>query len=89
MIMQQSSDNHLIYTTSRLLGPLFYLNLGGKPTVVIGNHKVAVDLLEKRGSIYSNRPANIVATQIMTHGLAFAFAPLDNSWRRMRKASHE
>ncbi|GJJ12682.1 hypothetical protein Clacol_006926 [Clathrus columnatus] len=75
-----------------LIGNLFQL-LGvqrrGKPAIVIGSHKVALDLFEKRGSIYSERPRCIVANEIMTRNLVFAFAPHDNSWRRMRRASHE
>lgn len=75
---------------SHPLGPLFYLNLGGKPAVVIGSHEVAEDLLEIRGNIYSDQPANIVVAQIMTRGLIYAFvSPHGSSWRRMRKASHE
>ncbi|GJJ12687.1 hypothetical protein Clacol_006931 [Clathrus columnatus] len=71
------------------IGAFFFLNIGGKPAIVIGNHKVAIDLLEKRGNIYSDRPTNIVAHEIMTRGLVYGFAPHDNSWRRLRRASHE
>lgn len=69
-------------------GSLFSLRVGGKPVIVIGNHKVAMDLLEKRASIYSDRPTSVVP-EIMSGGLAFAFLPRNHTWRRMRKASHE
>ncbi|GJJ11876.1 hypothetical protein Clacol_006114 [Clathrus columnatus] len=70
-------------------GPFFFLNVGGKPAIVIGSHKVATDLLEKRGGIYSGRPRYIVADETMTGGLVFAFRPYADSCRRMRRASHE
>jgi cytochrome P450 len=35
-----------------------YLNIFGRPLVIINSHKVAVDLLEKRSRIYSGRPVS-------------------------------
>ncbi|KAG9027414.1 hypothetical protein FRB95_007782 [Tulasnella sp. JGI-2019a] len=40
----------------RKYGPLTYLNIVGKPFLVINTQKAAVDLLEKKASIYSDRP---------------------------------
>lgn len=37
-------------------GPLVYLNFGGTDVVLIGNHEVAKDLLDKKANIYSSRP---------------------------------
>ncbi|KAI9451530.1 cytochrome P450 [Russula earlei] len=70
-------------------GDLIYLNVAGQPIVVLNSHKVAVDLLDRRSGIYSSRPRNIVASDIMTGGLVIAFAQYGDIWRRMRKASHE
>jgi cytochrome P450 len=36
-------------------GPLTYLNVMGRPILVLNSHDAAVDLLEKRGKIYSER----------------------------------
>ncbi|KXN81268.1 Fumitremorgin C synthase [Leucoagaricus sp. SymC.cos] len=36
----------------------------GKPTIVLSTPKAAIDLLEKRGSIYSSRPRNVFAGEI-------------------------
>jgi hypothetical protein len=33
-----------------------YLEVFGKPMVVLDTYEAAVDLLEKKGSIYSDRP---------------------------------
>lgn len=42
-------------------GPIVYLNVMGQPLVILNNHKVATELLEKRSHIYSDRPRFIVA----------------------------
>ncbi|KAI9511326.1 cytochrome P450 [Russula earlei] len=70
-------------------GELIYLNVAGQPIVVLNSHRVAVDLLDRRSGIYSDRPRSIVAGDIMTGGLIFALAQYGDTWRRMRKASHE
>ncbi|KAJ7310003.1 cytochrome P450 [Mycena albidolilacea] len=69
-------------------GPIFHINIAGQNTVVLGNHKVAADLLDRRSGIYSDRPRNTV-TRILTGDMVFAFAQVTPTWRRMRKASHE
>lgn len=37
-------------------GPLVYLNFGGTNVLLIGDHEVAKDLLDKKANIYSSRP---------------------------------
>ena len=41
------------------LGPLVYLTVGGQGILVLNTHKVAADLLDRRGHIYSDRPRMI------------------------------
>ncbi|KAH9983997.1 hypothetical protein BJV77DRAFT_1039925 [Russula vinacea] len=48
-------------------GDLTYLNAAGQPVVIINSRKVAVELLERRSGIYSDRPHNVVV-DIMSHG---------------------
>ena len=45
-------------------GPLVYLNVMGQPVLVINDHKTAVDLLEKRWSIYSDRYHSVMAMEL-------------------------
>ncbi|KAI9435066.1 cytochrome P450 [Lactarius indigo] len=70
-------------------GDVFYLNAAGQPIVVLNSQKVAADLLDRRAGIYSDRPRNIVAAQILCGGLALTFQNYGPLWRRMRKAVHE
>lgn len=39
-----------------LYGPLSYLNVLGQKIMIINDHRVALDLLEKRSGTYSDRP---------------------------------
>ena len=55
-------------------GDLIYLNAAGQSIVVINSQKVAVDLLDRRGAIYSDRPGNVIACDIMSRGLLIGFA---------------
>ena len=41
--------------------------------IILNSQKAAADLLDRRAGIYSDRPRNIVASDMMTGGL---FAPL-------------
>ena len=37
-------------------GPIVHLNFGGTSVILIGDHEIAKDLLDKKASIYSSRP---------------------------------
>jgi hypothetical protein len=52
-----------------------YLNAFGQPIIVINNLKVAFELLDRRGNIYSDRPHLIVANDILCGGLFTALMP--------------
>jgi aromatic ring hydroxylase len=77
-----------VFTSERLSGPIFQINIAGQNTIVLGNHEAAADLLDRRSRIYSDRPRNIV-TRILTGDMVFAFAQVTPIWRRMRRAAHE
>ncbi|VDB83460.1 unnamed protein product [Peniophora sp. CBMAI 1063] len=70
-------------------GDLIYLSAAGQPVIVVNTQKVATDLLDRRAGIYSDRPPNIVACDIMTNGLFLSLTRYSDLWRRMRKAGHE
>lgn len=54
-------------------GPIYSLNFLGKPAIVISNHQVAADLLDKRSAIYSDRPRLIMTGEVLSGKLFFAF----------------
>ncbi|KAF8489337.1 cytochrome P450 [Russula emetica] len=70
-------------------GDLIYLNVAGQPIVIINSAKIGVALLDRRAAIYSDRPRNIVTSDIMAGGLFFALSRYGDTYRRMRKAASE
>ena len=52
-----------------------YVSALGRGVLVINSQRVAVDLLEKRSNIYSDRPNFISAGDILTRNLDLAMTP--------------
>ncbi|PBK94425.1 cytochrome P450 [Armillaria gallica] len=73
----------------RKYGDLMYFNVAGQPLVFLNSQKVAADLLDRRAGKFSDRPRNIVASDILTGGNLVVFTRYGDVWRRMRKAAHE
>ncbi|THU81267.1 hypothetical protein K435DRAFT_693910, partial [Dendrothele bispora CBS 962.96] len=65
---------------------LFQLNMAGQPVLVLNSQKVVKDLLEKRSSIYSDRPKWLVLNE-MTGYMDLPLMRYGELWRRMRRAS--
>ncbi|EEB90484.1 hypothetical protein MPER_11305, partial [Moniliophthora perniciosa FA553] len=80
---------HTFTEWKKQYGDLVYINVAGQDIVIMNSHKVAADLLDRRGPIYSNRPRWIVASEILTGGLLVVFTQYNDVWRRMRRAGHE
>ncbi|KAF5374224.1 hypothetical protein D9758_004661 [Tetrapyrgos nigripes] len=74
-------------------GPIFSLNLAGQTVVVLNSHKVAADLLDRRSTMYSDRPRFIMAGEILGGNMLISFCGYGDLrvaiWRKMRKAAHE
>ncbi|KAG7451645.1 cytochrome P450 [Guyanagaster necrorhizus] len=87
-ILQLRGKQWLTFTElGKKYGDLMYFSIAGQPLVVINSLKVATDLFDR--AKFSDRPRNIVASDIMTGGMFVAFAHYGNAWRHMRKAAHE
>ncbi|KAI9059151.1 CyP450 monooxygenase [Trametes sanguinea] len=69
-------------------GELVYLNMVGQPMVILGTHEAAVDLLEKRSSIYSGRSQSTMASLTGWDWLMTTFT-YGSWWRRHRRALHQ
>ena len=55
-------------------GPLVCIELLGQNVLLLGSHQVAVDLLDRRSRIYSDRPRMIVASEILTGGMVIVLS---------------
>ncbi|KAH0835783.1 cytochrome P450 [Lanmaoa asiatica] len=89
-VFQITNNQWTTFTDLRKrFGDLIYLNIAGNHMVIISSQRIAADLLDRRAGIYSDRPRNIVASDIMTGGLLVGFIRYNDVWRRLRKAAHE
>lgn len=62
-------------------GEMMYISVLGKGLLIINSHRVAVDLLEKRSNISSNRPHYISAGDFLTKNLSFTLTPYGDLYR--------
>ncbi|CZR61304.1 related to cytochrome p450 [Phialocephala subalpina] len=76
------------FTWSKTFGPLFEINIAGKPHIILSTEKIANDLLRERGSLYSSREQLPMAVQLVSDNLRSLFLPYDSLWRRNRKLMH-
>ncbi|KAF9558962.1 cytochrome P450 [Agrocybe pediades] len=70
-------------------GPVFSLNLAGQPLVVLNSFKSAADLLDRRSSIYSDRPRLVMVQEVLCGNVFMILSRYGDQWRRMRRATHE
>ncbi|KAL4768641.1 cytochrome P450 [Aspergillus nidulans var. acristatus] len=78
----------LFHQWTKKYGPIIGLKFGPTNVVVLNNWRDVQELLEKRGHIYSSRPDNYIANELIckdhTHIL---FAPYGDGWKALRKAA--
>ncbi|VDB89774.1 unnamed protein product [Peniophora sp. CBMAI 1063] len=70
-------------------GDIVYLNVAGRPTVILNTQKAATTLLDRRSSNYSGRPRMIVANEIMCDNKFLVLEPFNDRFRQKRRAIHE
>ncbi|KAI0336742.1 CyP450 monooxygenase [Cubamyces sp. BRFM 1775] len=68
-------------------GDLVYLDAFGQPILILGTHEAAVDLLEKRSAIYSDRTASPIV-ELGGFDWVMVFIGYGPLWRRHRRAIH-
>jgi len=66
-------------------GPIISVKTGPGITIILGSHKVARDLLERRSSIYSSRPHLILLGDYIYGGYQTALLPYGQRWRLHRR----
>ncbi|KAI0028092.1 cytochrome P450 [Vararia minispora EC-137] len=69
---------------------IFSFSLQGRPVVgaFINTPKLAWELLEKRGEIYSSRPRLVIAHEILSGGLRGITSQYNDHWRAWRRVQH-
>lgn len=74
---------------SKIYGPIFTLWIGRRPTVVISDPHVAVDLLEKRSNKYSSRPRFVVMGELYWDNASILVQPYGKQWQVRRRLLHQ
>ncbi|KAJ3516113.1 hypothetical protein NLJ89_g1321 [Agrocybe chaxingu] len=67
---------------------ILYLNFAGTNVVVLDTYEAAYDLLDKRSSIYSGRPQQIMAGELVGWDFGTGLQPYGEKWRKQRKLMH-
>ncbi|KAJ4470437.1 hypothetical protein J3R30DRAFT_3301218, partial [Lentinula aciculospora] len=67
---------------------VLYLNIAGQNMIVLGTHRAAADLLERRANIYSGRP-DLIVLNLVTGGMRWGFTAMNDLWKRQRRGAHE
>jgi cytochrome P450 len=74
---------------SRTYGPIFTIWIGRKPTLIISDPQVAVDLMEKRSAKYSSRPRMVVMGEVYNENSSILTQPYGKDWSIRRKLLHQ
>lgn len=66
---------------------MVYVQIFGQGVLFINSYNVAVDLLEKKGTLYADRPHMVMAAELYVFGSSMmGFMGPDISWQvRLRK----
>ena len=72
---------------SKVYGPIFTIWVGRRPTLVISDPNIAVDLMEKRSNKYSSRPRFVVMGEMYAKSSVLV-QPYGKEWSLRRKLLH-
>ncbi|KAI1611807.1 cytochrome P450 [Exophiala viscosa] len=67
---------------------MMHLRLGGVDWVFLNSSRVVEDLLEKRSSIYSSRPAFVMVGEIISRMKRLVLQPYGTEWKNLRRVMH-
>ena len=85
LISIRSSFLHRWMLTNLVVGEITYLNVLGRKMIILNSSKAAVDLLDKRSSIYSERRGRVLAGEIIGWKKSLGFMPYGSRFREFRK----
>ncbi|XP_062116103.1 cytochrome P450 71AP13-like [Humulus lupulus] len=73
---------------SQKYGPIFYMQLGHIPTVIVSSPKVAEEVYKTHDLVFSNRPQIIAAKYLFYNCKDIGFSQYGSYWRYVRKISN-
>ncbi|GFP83438.1 cytochrome p450 71a9 [Phtheirospermum japonicum] len=86
LLQYTSSNLHIsLENLSKKYGPLMYMELIGKPTIVISSAKIAEEALKHNDLAFSDRPSMTTIAKLSYNGRDISSSPYSEYWREMRK----
>ncbi|KAJ5177626.1 uncharacterized protein N7500_000325 [Penicillium coprophilum] len=76
---------HEFYRWSKKYGPVMHLSMGGQPLIILSTYQAAQDLLNRRGSRYSDRPRMVMAGELVTRGMHMLLRPYNDQYKLHQK----
>ena len=73
---------------SKVYGPIYTIWIGRRPTIIVSDPNIAVDLMEKRSNKYSSRPRFVAMGEIHWDMAPMLVQPYGKSWSIRRKLLH-
>jgi len=77
--------HHTFREWQKRYGDVVYFSVLGREAVVLNSLVAAQDLLDKRNSIYSDRPRSILIHEMMDFSPNMPLLPYNDEWRRQRR----
>ncbi|KAF8874029.1 cytochrome P450 [Infundibulicybe gibba] len=74
---------------SKIHGDIMYLNVCRKPIIVLDSTRRATEILEKRSSVYSDRPSMPMLIDLMKSDFLLSVMPYGTRWRHHHRRFHE
>jgi hypothetical protein len=71
-----------------IIGDMIYLSLFNRSIVVLNSAQAAIELLDKRSSIYSDRPHMVMAGELTGWGRSLVLSPYNEQFRQTRRLFH-
>ncbi|KAI0698594.1 cytochrome P450 [Cytidiella melzeri] len=72
----------------RIYGDIVFLQVLGTPMLIISSAVVALDLMEKRSSLYSDKPASVM-DELTGWDFNVGLMPYGQRWRSIRRRIHQ
>ncbi|XVF82315.1 hypothetical protein PTKIN_Ptkin16aG0036600 [Pterospermum kingtungense] len=84
--LTSSAEPHLyLWKLSQKYGPLLFLKLGLKPTLIVSSAKMAREIMKTHDLSFCSRPSLRGQQKLSYNGLDLVFSPYDAYWREIRR----
>jgi len=70
---------------SKTYGDIMHVDIIGQPIIIINTAEIAKDLMDRRATIYSDRPHFVMANDLVGYGETFVLQPYGDNWRKQRR----